>query len=232
MVELVAAKCPQCGADLEFPDTIDVGHCMYCGGKVIVEKKIAETINIYNAQVDINKLLYIGYDHIVRNETQKASRYFEKANEADPLNAHVKKASKTGRSLIHHEKTIKLAKKILAGKSKHRRLLKSFNSELDNQNMELLGPLVFTILAFIAGLLLVSWDTCCGGLFFSCAIITGTWAYMVYQKVKKLQEKVRQGNDKLEEASNKMQESESRMKELLKKAHEERAYFASLIDKK
>jgi hypothetical protein len=27
-----------CGADLEFPDGLEIGHCMYCGSKIIIER--------------------------------------------------------------------------------------------------------------------------------------------------------------------------------------------------
>ena len=38
MTKLIAAKCPSCGADLEFPEHMEMGHCMHCGGKVIIAK--------------------------------------------------------------------------------------------------------------------------------------------------------------------------------------------------
>jgi DNA-directed RNA polymerase subunit RPC12/RpoP len=38
LVELVPARCVSCGADLEFPDGLDIGHCMYCGSKIIIER--------------------------------------------------------------------------------------------------------------------------------------------------------------------------------------------------
>lgn len=40
MTKLIPAKCPSCGANLEFPDNMDVGHCMHCGGKVIIDKEV------------------------------------------------------------------------------------------------------------------------------------------------------------------------------------------------
>ena len=38
MVELIPAKCPNCGADLQFPEGMEVGHCIHCDGKVIIDK--------------------------------------------------------------------------------------------------------------------------------------------------------------------------------------------------
>jgi DNA-directed RNA polymerase subunit RPC12/RpoP len=40
MVKLIPAKCPSCAAELEFPENMEVGHCMHCGGKVIIDKEV------------------------------------------------------------------------------------------------------------------------------------------------------------------------------------------------
>ena len=40
MVKLIPAKCPSCGAELEFPENMEVAHCMHCGGKVIIDKEV------------------------------------------------------------------------------------------------------------------------------------------------------------------------------------------------
>ena len=41
-------SCPSCGANLELPETLDVAHCMYCGGKIILrdEKALDEMVNL------------------------------------------------------------------------------------------------------------------------------------------------------------------------------------------
>ena len=38
MVKLIPAKCPNCGAELQMPDNLDIGFCTHCGGKVIIDK--------------------------------------------------------------------------------------------------------------------------------------------------------------------------------------------------
>lgn len=40
MTKLIPAKCPSCGAELEFPENMETGHCMHCGGKVIIDKEV------------------------------------------------------------------------------------------------------------------------------------------------------------------------------------------------
>ena len=38
MVELIAAVCPKCGADLELPTGVSRAYCTYCGRKIILTK--------------------------------------------------------------------------------------------------------------------------------------------------------------------------------------------------
>ena len=38
MVNLIPAKCPSCGANLQLPEGRDFGYCTHCGGKVLIEK--------------------------------------------------------------------------------------------------------------------------------------------------------------------------------------------------
>jgi DNA-directed RNA polymerase subunit RPC12/RpoP len=40
MTKLIPAKCPSCGANLEFPEGMEMGHCMHCGAKVIIDKEV------------------------------------------------------------------------------------------------------------------------------------------------------------------------------------------------
>ena len=47
---LVAAKCTQCGANIEVDDTKEAGICKYCGTAFITEK----AINNYNTYITNN----------------------------------------------------------------------------------------------------------------------------------------------------------------------------------
>lgn len=38
MAKLINAKCPNCGAVLELPETLERAFCMHCGGKVIISR--------------------------------------------------------------------------------------------------------------------------------------------------------------------------------------------------
>ena len=45
---LVAAKCAQCGADIEVDESRESGCCPHCGTKYITEKVIHNTYNTVN----------------------------------------------------------------------------------------------------------------------------------------------------------------------------------------
>ena len=40
MTKLIPAKCPSCAANLEFPEGMELGHCMHCGAKVIIDREV------------------------------------------------------------------------------------------------------------------------------------------------------------------------------------------------
>ena len=56
MTKRIPAKCPSCGANLEFPEDMDVGHCMHCGGKVFASGP--EVVHHHYEGSDFNKLEY------------------------------------------------------------------------------------------------------------------------------------------------------------------------------
>ena len=39
---MIAAKCPQCGAEIQLDDSREFGYCSYCGTKVMQEKIVVE----------------------------------------------------------------------------------------------------------------------------------------------------------------------------------------------
>lgn len=66
---LVACKCPQCGADLEFDESRDMMFCQYCGSKILKTNVIQNiTNNVTNniqtdnlnvsAQLDVDTMFY------------------------------------------------------------------------------------------------------------------------------------------------------------------------------
>lgn len=90
---LVAAKCTQCGANIEVDDTKEAGICKYCGTAFITEKAINNyvvnnTYNINNANIiiqskNIDNLKKLGNDELKRHNYDKAYDYFGEALEID-----------------------------------------------------------------------------------------------------------------------------------------------------
>lgn len=87
----VAAKCTQCGANIEVDDTKEAGICKYCGTAFVTEKAINNyiinnTINIQNAQLiippkDIEKIRKLGNEEYQKGNYDKAYDYFSEVLE-------------------------------------------------------------------------------------------------------------------------------------------------------
>lgn len=120
---LIAAKCSQCGADIEIDDSQEYGYCSHCGTKFITEKIIHNTYNIVNHNTKVENATIIqrasGLDdkierfkyYIVIDDLDKA---FEEARSM--LNDYPYKAeSHLFLSLIH----AKLASSLFSSASKN-----------------------------------------------------------------------------------------------------------------
>jgi len=80
----VAAKCPQCGGDLELDNQMETGFCMHCGSKIIVQEAVRRVL-IDNSQM-IDTWIKLGQAaEDVENYTE-AYDYYKKAVENDPNN--------------------------------------------------------------------------------------------------------------------------------------------------
>ena len=71
-VKFVSAKCPECGANLQLPDTLDKAHCIYCGATVIIDKSAESTVNIDN-------LLKLAERELKSKNLDKTLNYCEQA---------------------------------------------------------------------------------------------------------------------------------------------------------
>jgi hypothetical protein len=76
-----AAKCPQCGGDLQVPDNKDVVKCMYCGVDVVVREAILLVSS------DANNLYELGCEAQKIGDFQGAYEYFSRVLESQPNNA-------------------------------------------------------------------------------------------------------------------------------------------------
>lgn len=93
---LVAAKCTQCGANIQIDDTKEAGICPSCGTAFITEKAIinyntsvvnninAETVNIVAG--NFQNFYTMGLNAFEGNDYEESYKYFCKALEIDPGN--------------------------------------------------------------------------------------------------------------------------------------------------
>ena len=59
---LVAAKCTQCGANIEVDDTNDAGICKYCGTAFVTEKVINNyNITLVQMSQSITQIMLMAY---------------------------------------------------------------------------------------------------------------------------------------------------------------------------
>jgi len=77
-VDFVAAKCPQCSANLQVPRNCDIVKCMYCGGDIVIKQAAKRNT------IDTNNLNELGWDAINAGNYVEAYRYFTKVVERDP----------------------------------------------------------------------------------------------------------------------------------------------------
>lgn len=90
---LVAAKCTQCGANIEVDASKDAGICSFCGTAFVTEKAINNyivnnTFNIQNAElvipnVNIENVKKLGNDEYKKGNYEKAYEYFSRILEVN-----------------------------------------------------------------------------------------------------------------------------------------------------
>lgn len=80
-MELVAAKCPSCGADIQVPNNKDFAFCTFCGSNV----KVRESV-IMKSDVDTDNLLSLGNVELTAKDYNEAMDYFTRVLEADGKN--------------------------------------------------------------------------------------------------------------------------------------------------
>lgn len=91
---LVAAKCTQCGANIEVDETKEAGICKFCGTAFVTEKVINHynnTINIKNATINIeganiNNLLLRASQFELNGEFETAKQYYNRVLDIDANN--------------------------------------------------------------------------------------------------------------------------------------------------
>ena len=89
-MKLVAARCPNCGANIDVDKDSDSTRCEYCKSKIIVEDAIQKvkvemsgSVEVTNS-TSVSKLLKIANQYYFDKEYKDALKYYEKALELNP----------------------------------------------------------------------------------------------------------------------------------------------------
>ena len=86
MVELTAARCPQCGADLQLPEDLKKAHCLYCGAEILIEQRVSGGTD--NTR-QIQNLLTLCLEAESRKDYPEALEYIESAMLIDAQDANI-----------------------------------------------------------------------------------------------------------------------------------------------
>ena len=80
----VAAKCPQCGGDLQLDSQMETGFCMHCGSKITVQEAI-RAVRIDNTQM-VATWMKMGDLAAESGNNSEAYEYYTKVFEVQPEN--------------------------------------------------------------------------------------------------------------------------------------------------
>lgn len=78
---MLKLQCPSCGASLELPETLNVAHCMYCGGKVVLRAETA-----LNEMVNLKRFSELAQVAIQAKNYEDAIKYSNNILEIDTQN--------------------------------------------------------------------------------------------------------------------------------------------------
>ena len=81
-MSFVAAKCPQCGGDLQLDSEKETGFCMHCGSKIIIQEAI-RAVRVDNSHM-VETWMKMGRSALEAKNNGEAYSYFTKVVEVNP----------------------------------------------------------------------------------------------------------------------------------------------------
>jgi hypothetical protein len=82
---LISLKCPQCGASIQLDNTREIGYCLYCGNKVVLQEGLKREITIDESH-KVDGWIALGYDNLRARNFLGAEQYANKVIEVDYKN--------------------------------------------------------------------------------------------------------------------------------------------------
>jgi tetratricopeptide (TPR) repeat protein len=84
---LIALRCPQCGGGIQLDNIREIGFCMYCGSKVVLQEALRQQVTIDESQ-KIESWIALGYNSLSAKNYIEAEQYANKIIESDLKNPH------------------------------------------------------------------------------------------------------------------------------------------------
>jgi len=100
-VSYVSAQCSHCNGTIKLDDSMDTGHCIYCGTKMIVKKAIELHRVTIDRSKDIENMLYRATQCYEDGFIKEAEKFYNKVIDLDATNH----AAWWGKYIIASEKT-------------------------------------------------------------------------------------------------------------------------------
>ena len=79
---LISLKCPQCGGEIQLDDIREIGFCMYCGNKVVVQEAVKRQV-VLDESHKIEGWVALGHDTLRSRNYLDAEQYANKIIEID-----------------------------------------------------------------------------------------------------------------------------------------------------
>lgn len=97
-----AAKCPQCGADIQLDDSREFGFCNYCGTKVMQEKIVVEhqgSVKVDNTDY-VKKFLQNAQRALAKEDWEEVEKYYNLVEQNVPNNMEAVFFSSYGKAML------------------------------------------------------------------------------------------------------------------------------------
>jgi DNA-directed RNA polymerase subunit RPC12/RpoP len=82
---LIALKCPQCGGEIQLDNVKEIGFCMYCGSKVVLQEALSHQVRIDDSH-KIDAWITLAYDALRSKNYVDSEQYANKIIESDLKN--------------------------------------------------------------------------------------------------------------------------------------------------
>lgn len=84
-MKIMPLKCPNCAGEIQLDIEREIGFCMYCGGKVVIQEQFNKPIKIDESE-KIKNWITLGFDALSSGKSSEIEQYANKIIETDITN--------------------------------------------------------------------------------------------------------------------------------------------------